>query len=319
MKICVYGAGAIGGHLAARLARAGEEVSVIARGAHLDAIRADGLTLESTEESFTARVAASDDPRDIGPVDAVIATVKATGLDAMAANVAPLLGPQTPVVFALNGIPWWYMDEFRGAEAEKFPAPIRDAVAHERVIGCTIYSPNTVIRPGVIHQDNPRRNRFVLGELDGPITPRVQALCDSLTRGGAQGEPTTDPRTELWRKLLSNLSSGPVACLTGCNGRQIASDPALRPIVHALADEGVAVAAAWGIKVAHDRDRLRPENFSTHKASILQDLELGRRMEIDAIYGGVQEAGQRKGVQTPMLDTLLALLRARAGLLGLYP
>jgi 2-dehydropantoate 2-reductase len=319
MKICVYGAGAIGGHIAVRLAHAGDEVAVIARGAHLAAIQTNGLTLQSSEESSTEWVAATDDPRRIGPVDAVVATVKATGLDEVAANIAPLLGPQTPVVFALNGIPWWYMDEFRGREAENFLSPIRHAVGRERVIGCTIYSPNTVIRPGVIHQDNPRRNRFVLGELDGQITPRLQALCDSLTRGGAQGEPTTDPRTELWRKLLSNLSSGPVACLTGANGRELAGEPALRPIVHALAEEGVAVAAAWGIRVAHDRDRVRPENFSTHKASILQDLELGRRMEIDAIYGSVQEAGQRQSVPTPLLDTLLALLRVRAGLLGLYP
>jgi 2-dehydropantoate 2-reductase len=239
--------------------------------------------------------------------------VKATALAGMVENLVHLLGPGTPVVFALNGIPWWYMDEIRGTTG-----PIAKVLDRARVIGCVVNSSNTVVAPGVVHADG-KNNRFVMGELDGAISDRLLALTDGLTKGGAVGEPTGDIRTAVWRKLFSNVMSGSVACLTGANGIQMASDPALVRICLAIAQEAGAVAASLGIDAVFDPDRFRPENYTAHKSSILQDLELGRKMEIDAIAGAVQETGVLRGVPTPVLDIVLALVRSRASLLGLYP
>jgi 2-dehydropantoate 2-reductase len=313
MRICIYGAGAIGGHLAARYAAAGKEVSVVARGPHLAAIQSDGLTLETLRGSSTHRLRAAADPALLGEQDAVIVAVKATAIPGMAASLKPLLGPRTPIVFALNGVPWWYMDEMRAS-----PGPIAQAVDRARVMGCVIYSSNTVVAPGVVRNDNPR-NRFVMGELDGALSERLLALTDGLTSDAVKAVPTDNIRAAVWDKLLRNAMSGSVACLTGANGIQIASDPELRRICLAVAAEASAVAASLGITAVYDPAHFRPENYTTHKASILQDLELGRPMEIDAIAGAVQEIGVMRGVPTPTLDIVLALVRARAGLLGLYP
>jgi len=296
-----------------RYASAGAEVSVVARGPHLAAIRADGLTLETPEGRITHRLRAESDPALLGEQDAVIVGVKATAIPSMAEALQPLLGPQTPIVFALNGIPWWYMDEIRGSVGA-----IAQVVDRARVIGCVINSANTVVAPGVIHAES-AGNRFTMGELDGVVSERLLALTDTLSRGGAKGEATADIRTVVWGKLLRNTMSGSVACLTGANGIQIASDPALAKICLAIADETSAVAASLGIEAVFDPARFRPEFYTSHKASILQDLELGRPMEIDAIAGAVQEIGVMRGVPTPTLDIVLALVRRRAALLGLYP
>lgn len=313
MRICLYGAGAIGGHLAARYATAGADVSVIARGPHLAAIQSNGLTLESPNGTTTHRVTASHDPSDLGPQDAVIVTVKATAIPSITGSLAPLLGPGTPIVFALNGIPWWYMDEIRGTAGR-----VAKGLDPGRTIACVIHSANTVTAPGIVHNDGPN-NRFIMGELDGTMSDRLLSLTRTLSDGGATAEATPDIRTAIWQKLLSNVMSGSVACLTGATGRQIASDPELGKICLAIAREASAVAAALGVTAVFDPARFRPENYSDHKASILQDLELGRKMEIDAIAGAVQETGALRGIPTPMLDTVLALIRHKATRLGLYP
>jgi 2-dehydropantoate 2-reductase len=234
----------------------------------------------------------------------------------MAPGLIPLLGAKTKVVFAINGIPWWYMDELRGADATA--SPIRDVVAHERVIACVVYSANTVIEPGVIHNEMPSANRFSMGSVTPEAAETCHALAESLKRGGAQGVVSDDIRTEIWRKVQINTMLGAVACLTGANGRTIAGAEDLRPICLRIAEETQAVAAAWGISIYYDPAKLRAENYSNHKSSILQDLELGRPMEIDEISGAVQEAGLRKNIPTPTLDQCLALLRMRARLVGLY-
>jgi 2-dehydropantoate 2-reductase len=290
---------------------------VVARGPHLAAIQSDGLTLESGGSTINQRVRASADPADLGPQDAVIVAVKATAIPAIIHSLSPLLGPRTPIVFAMNGIPWWHMDEIRGTAG-----PIAQSLDLGRTIACVIHSANTVIAPGVIHNDG-ANNRFIMGELDGTLSDRLLALTETLSRGGAAGdvtgEATPDIRTAVWQKLLSNVMSGSVACLTGATGRQIAGDPALGKICVAIAAEASAVAAAVGIHVAFDPARFQPQNYSDHKASILQDLELGRRMEIDAIAGAVQETGVLRNVPTPTLDIVLALIRHKATRLGLYP
>jgi 2-dehydropantoate 2-reductase len=316
MRVCIYGAGAIGGHLAARFARAGDQVSLVARGPQLAALRARGLVLHSQREHLTHHLPATDTPAELGQQDVVVVTTKATGLDAIAPGLVPLLGSHTMVVFAINGIPWWYLDDMRGPSAQS--SPIRQVVARARIISCVVNSANTVTEPGVIHNEMPSLNRFTLGTPEHDATQSCHRIAESITRGGADGVVSPDIRTDIWRKLQINTMLGPVGCLTGATGRRIAANPELRPICLSIAAETEAVAAAWGIQIHYDPDRLKPENYSEHKSSMLQDLELGRPMEIDDIAGATQEAGQRKQVPTPTLDQCLALLRMRARLLGLY-
>jgi 2-dehydropantoate 2-reductase len=220
------------------------------------------------------------------------------------------------VVFAINGIPWWYLDDMRGAEAAT--SPIRQVVARERVISCVVYSANTVTAPGVIHNEMPSMNRFTLGTPEQDAGQACHPIAAAIVKGGADCGVSADIRTDIWRKLQINTMMGPVGSLTGATGRGIAGAAELRPICLSLAAETAAVAAAWGISIHYDPAKLKAENYSEHKSSMLQDLELGRPMEIDEIPGAVQEAGRRKAVPTPTLDHILALLRTRAGLLGLY-
>ena len=185
-------------------------------------------------------------------------------------------------------------------------------------IGCVVYSSNTVTAPGVIHNDRPGNDRYVFGDVEAP-TEACRALAAGVTRGGATGTATEAIRAEVWRKLLSNVAIGPASCLTGGTGKQVAGSDDLRPICLAMVEEARAVARTYGIEVPFDPAGFGAARYSDHKSSILQDLELGRRMEIDAIPGAVQRLGRLQGVPTPMLDTVLGLLRCRAGLLGLYP
>src|SRR5882757_8376903 len=218
MKVCIYGAGAVGGHLAVRLARAGNEVSVVARGAQLEALKARGATLLLGGERLTAPVRASDDPAQLGKQDVVITTVKAPGLAPIADKLPALLGPDTPVVYALNGIPWWY---FHGAPMRPkrpdlgFLDPGGKLARHvglERTIGCVIYSANAVIEPGVV-QSNMPENSFLLGEPDGTVTPRVTKIAEAIKAAGPDAPIPKDFRREIWSKLLNNAAQAPVCCL----------------------------------------------------------------------------------------------------------
>ena len=219
MRVCVYGAGAIGGHLAARLAKGGAEVSVIVRGANLAGIRQRGLTVRAPDETFTVPVMATDDPRGLGPQDAVLVTAKAPALASVAAGIGPLLGPDTPVVFVLNGIPWWYFHAHGGPlDGQVLPRldpgnALRDAVGMRRVIGGVVHSPCTVIEPGVI-EVTASRSRLVLGEPDGTISARAEAIATALRAGGVEGDVTPRIRDAIWSKLAQNLAGGPIAVLT---------------------------------------------------------------------------------------------------------
>ncbi|MBV8170083.1 MAG: 2-dehydropantoate 2-reductase, partial [Alphaproteobacteria bacterium] len=218
MKICIYGAGAVGGHLAVRLARAGNEVSVVARGAQLEALKARGAALLLGGERLSAPVRASDDPAQLGKQDVVITTVKAPGLAPIADKLPALLGPETPVVYALNGIPWWY---FHGAPTRPkrpdlgFLDPggnLARQVGLERTIGCVIYSANAVVEPGVV-QSNTAENSFILGEPDGKVTPRITKIAEAIKAAGPDAPIPKDFRREIWSKLLSNAAQAPVCCL----------------------------------------------------------------------------------------------------------
>ena len=325
MKVCVFGAGAIGTHVAGRLAKGGAEVSVVARGAQLAAFQANGLRVRAADGEITARVAASAEAAALGPQDVVVVTVKAPSLPSVAAGIGPLLGPDTAVAFVMNGIPWWYFYGAGGVQdGQRLPkldpgGALWRAVDPARVIGGVVYSACTVTEPGVVHVEN-QRSRIVLGEPDGRMSGRAEALAAVLRAGGLLMDVTERIRDTVWSKLLLNLGSGPLAVLTGCAPNRIFAEEACRDAARRILAEGAAVAAAMGCPVQPNAEgQIANGAKSQHKPSILQDLELGRPMEIEALYGIPLDFARRHGVATPTLDLLVAMVRARAREAGLYP
>lgn len=320
MRVCVFGAGSIGGHLAARMARNGATVSVVARGEHLAAIRSGGLRIIAPDETFTVSVPASDDPADLGPQDAVVVAVKQTGLPAVARTIGPLLGPDTSVTFAMNGMPWWYYhriggpDEGRRIESLDPGGRLHDAVGPERAIGGVVYCAGSVPEPGVIKIES-ARGRLVLGEPDGSDSPRLRALIDAIECEGFGAVPSFRIRDQLWSKLIANISNGPISMLTHQRIDRIVGDPVARDAALKVADEMAAVAEAHGIELIGDRRKdIERAIGLPHKPSILQDLERGRPVEMEAIYNVPIAMGREKGVPMPMTELLvgLAALRAQA-------
>ncbi|SFK39837.1 ketopantoate reductase family protein [Falsiroseomonas stagni] len=324
MKVCVFGAGAIGGHLAARLARGGAEVSVVARGAHLAAMQANGLTVHAHDGTHVVPVRASADPAELGPQDAVVVTVKAPALPAVAAGIAPLLAPDTPVAFVMNGIPWWYflagdvpMAGLRLPEVDP-DGVLERSIGIQRTIGGVVYSATEVIAPGVVRSEH-GNIRVILGEPDGSVSDRARALSALLEAGGMPSPVTPDIRAAVWSKLLGNLSSGPICSLTRLGVRDSLADPALRAMARTVAEEARAIAASLGISIGDDViDRVSASNMQ-HKPSILQDLELGRPMEIDALFGVPLKLAALTGARAPNLSLLVALVKQAARGQGLYP
>jgi 2-dehydropantoate 2-reductase len=324
MKICIFGAGAIGGHLAARLHRAGAEVSVIARGAHLAAIQANGLTVHAIDGEHHARVRASSDPAELGKQDAVFVTVKAPALPAVAASIRPLLGPDTPVAFVMNGIPWWYFDHLAGPhEGTSLPRidpgdVLRRALGSGRTIGGVVYSASAVTAPGVVEVEQPK-SRVVLGEPDGTLSDRVLMLSGLITEGGISGEATPAIRTEIWNKLISNLAGGTLAVLTGSAPKGIYVEPAAEHAALRMMHEATAIARALGADPTTNHvQRIGNQRSMDHKPSILQDLELGRPMEIDGLFDAPLVLAHLAGVEAPTLELVVALCKLRARSAGLY-
>lgn len=324
MRICVYGAGAIGGHLAVRLARGGADVSVIARGPHLSAIQRDGLTIHTTEGQLNARVQASDDPKALGPQDAVLVTVKAPALPAVASGIAPLLKPDTPVAFVMNGIPWFYFHGIGGLlEGRRLPKidpgdALWRVVGPERAIAGVVYAASTVIAPGVIDLEN-ANPRVVLGEPDSRETQRVQSIAAHINGGGMQAIVSTKIRDEIWNKLLGNLGNGPLTVLTQVSMQKLFEEPLCVDAARKVMAEAQAVANALGAHPSGNHEkRIEHSKGIDHKPSILQDLELGRPMEIDALFDAPLELARMVGVETPVLDLLVAMVKVRARAAGLY-
>jgi 2-dehydropantoate 2-reductase len=324
MRVCVYGAGAIGGYLAGRLARAGATMSVVARGPHLAAMIERGLHVKAPDGDFHVDVTASDDPTALGPQDAVIVAVKAPSLPSIAAGIAPLLTPDTPVVFAMNGIPWWYFHGAGGAvEGRRLPRidpddGVWNAVGPQRAIGGVVYAGCTVVEPGVIALTG-YRSRLVLGEPNGQVTDRVTQLAAMVTAGGMTCDVSPRIRDVIWAKLASNLSSGPMGVLAQSPGQKLFAEPALAAAVHQIAAEVAAIAAGMGCPIQPDpAAQVAGGLSSVHVASIVQDLLLGRPMEIDAVFRTPLELARLAGVPTPLLDVLISLAVVRARAAGLY-
>jgi 2-dehydropantoate 2-reductase len=322
MKICVFGAGAIGGNLAARLANGGGDVSVVARGDHLAAIKADGLTLEMPKETIKARVTASANPRELGPQDLVIVTVKAPALPDVARDIGPLLKADTPVMFVMNGIPWWYFYKHGGPlDGRRLPRidpgdAVWNSVGPERAIGSIVNSANSVPRPGVVRNTSGRMH-LVIGEPGGERSERINKIADAINASSAAADISTRIRDDVWTKLLANLSSNLLTLLAQSALGPVIADPACNAAVKRIAAEGSAIAHALGCPVSIDIDQVFSA-ASVHKPSIAQDLERGRPLELDAMFTVPVEFARMMNVETPMLDLMLALTLLRARGAGLY-
>jgi 2-dehydropantoate 2-reductase len=326
MKICIYGAGAIGGLLAAKLAHKGEaEITVIARGAHLDAIRQNGLILESEGERIVSQPKSFSDPSEAGPQDAVIVAVKAPAVLGIAEAMQPLLGPETAVVTAMNGVPWWYFHGLDGPFRDRRirsldpDGKLEQLVETRRVIGCVVYPAGDIAAPGVIHHQY--GNRFMLGEPDGSNSARIKSLSTALNNAGFKAPVRPKIRDDIWVKLWGNLSFNPVSILTHGTLVQIATDAGTRAIIRRMMEEAQTVGEALGVKFGVDVEtRIGwAADVGEHKSSMLQDLENKKAMEIDALLTAVVEMGDMTGIETPMLDTILALAIQRARNAGCYP
>ncbi len=323
-RVCVFGAGAIGGYLAARLAGSSADVSVVARGPHLAAIRDCGLTLVEDGAESCVPVTATDTPAHLGRQDVVIVALKAHSIPGAVDLMQPLLGPDTAVVFAVNGVPWWYFHgldgPFRDRRLESVDpgGRIWQGIGPERAVGCVVYTAAEVTSPGTVtHRSG---NRFSLGEPDGSRSDRVQALAALFAEAGLKAPVRTRLRDEIWIKLLGNASLNPISALTQATLAQMLDDPATCAVVRRIMEELVPVAEAVGARIGISIDRriAGARAVGEHRTSMLQDLLAGRPMEIDALVGAVRELAQVAELPVPTLDVVHALVVQRARLAGCY-
>jgi len=315
MKVCVFGAGAVGGNIATRLLAAqADDVSVVARGAMLKAIREHGLTLRSGGKEITARAeVATDDPSTLPPQDVVLVTLKAHAVPGAAAAIARLLAPQGCAVFLLNGIPWWWRHGLAGAGG---PLPLLDPdaalwtrVKPERALGCVVHSPNDMIAPGVIVHTGP--NHFILGEPDGSASTRLEAALEMFGRGGIEARTAGDLRRDIWQKLVNNASGNTLCALSRVDLGGLGADPELCVLSIRVMRETLAVAAAlgWDLRAEVDVESTARRGKPGQRPSMLQDVLRGRPIEVEALLGQLHAFAREKSVAVPNIDVVLPLLR----------
>ena len=312
MKVVVAGAGAIGGYIGARLAKAGHDVTLFARGPHLQAMQERGLRVLTADGDFEVRPHVTGDLSSIGPTEVAFLGVKAHGLTDLAPRLQPILGPETIVVSTQNGIPWWYFQrlggEFDGMRLESIDpgGVIANAIPPEQVLGSIVYFATVVAEPGVIRHEE--GSRITLGEPDGSRSDRCRRLAEVLAEAGLRAPITTRIRQEIWVKLLGNISFNPVSALTRATLVEMARDPDVGPLIRRIMTETEAVASRLGIElpITIDQRVAGAEKMGEHKTSMLQDLEAGRPMELEAIVGAVLELGDRVGISMPATRAVYA-------------
>jgi 2-dehydropantoate 2-reductase len=317
MKICIFGAGAVGSHVAARLAAAKTDtIAVVARGANLKAIRERGITLRANEAPpITARPdVATDDPSTLPPQDLLLVTLKACVLPGLADTLARLLAPEGCAVFLLNGIPWWWP---YGRPGNRGPLPLLDPEGtlwtrlRQRALGCVVNSPNEIVEPGVVLHSG--RCRFTIGEPDGSMSERLERAVAAFNRGGLECASSTDLRREIWGKLVLNASANPLSALTRLSPIELGADPEMRGFMARLMRETLDVAAAlgWDLRAEIDVEQLaaRKDRKPGPRLSMMQDVLLNRPLEVEAILGQTQAFARETGVAVPTIDVILPLLR----------
>lgn len=325
MKICIFGAGAIGGYMAAKLVQSGADVSIVARGPHLAAMQDKGLTLiEEGRDPVTLRVRATANAADLGPQDYVILTLKAHSVPPVVGAMQPLFGPDTTLVHGVNGVPWWYFHKHGGPlDGTRLhsvdPGDVQwNGFGPDRVLGCVVYPAAEVSEPGTIHHIE--GNRFSLGEPDGSKSDRATALSQALQAAGLKAPVRPRLRDEIWIKLWGNLSFNPISALTHATLDVLCTDPGTRDVARRMMIEAQTIAEKLDITFPIDVERRIDGGAAVgaHRTSMLQDLTAGRPMEIDALVGSVQELGRLTGTPTPTVDTVLALITLRGRVAGLY-
>lgn len=318
-KICVFGAGAIGGYVGGRLAMKGEaDVSLVARGAHLAAMKANGLALKQGGETQVVHPAVTDDPKQLGPQDFIILTLKAHGLAGVIDQMMPLIGKDTAILFAQNGIPWWYFHGIGGPlegtrlESVDPGGVIWDRIGPERALGTVVWQAAEIEAPGVIAHHY--GDRMPLGEPTGEKTERVQLLGRLLTSAGVKSQVKPNLRNEIWLKLWGNLSFNPVSVLTEGTLVDLATDPGTRRVIRTMMEEARAVGEALGVSFAVDADERMDmaAKVGAHRTSMLQDVEAGRPTELDALLGVVIELGRIVQISTPSLQLVYDLCKFRS-------
>ena len=308
MSVAIVGAGAIGGLLGAYLARSGEEVILIARGPHLAAMQSRGVTLRSGGEEFNTRPECTDDMRAIGRADVVFLTLKAHSIPAVAETIGSSLAESACIVGAQNGIPWWYFED-RHLESVDPGGIIARNIPYRKVVGCIAYPAAQVVEPGVI--EHLEGNRFTLGEPDGSRSERVQAISSMLVKAGLKAPVQTRIRNEIWLKLLGNATLNPLSALTQASLADIVTSPITSDLVRTLMEEVDAVATALGVEVPLTIEKRMAGAAATgdHRTSMLQDLDAGRPLEIDALVGAVVELAGGAGVPVPALSIVYRLVK----------
>jgi len=325
-RIAVYGAGAIGGYIGVQLALAGNEVTLIARGEHLTAMKKNGLKLLIDGKERVARnCVCTDDPADAGPQDFVIVGLKAHQAYDAAGRFKPMLGPDTTVVTAMNGVPWWYFYKLKGKFENHRLESVDpggwqwNTIGPERAVGCVVYPATEIVAPGVIK--HVYGDKFTLGEPDGALSERCQRLSDIMTAAGFKAPVRDNIRDDIWIKLWGNLCFNPISALTGATLDVVATDSATRILARCMMLEAQAIGEALGVHFRVDVHRRinGAAEVGAHKTSMLQDLEKRKPMEIDALVASVQEMARLVGIETPYIDSVLGLIQQRGRVLGLYP
>src|SRR5215208_526327 len=316
MQICVYGAGAIGGLMAAWLARAGHDVSLVARGAQLDAIRRDGLRVRSKNGTESFKVKADADPGKLGAQDYVLVTVKAQSLTEVAANIAPLLGEQTSVMTAMNGVPWWFLNmRLKSLDPD---GALSRAIPTERVVGCVIHLAASNPEPGLVSHN--MGAKLILGEPGGENTARTRRIADALAAAGFEIVVSNTIEKEFWVKLLGNVSFNPVSALTVSTADRLIQNEEVKAYMVEIMREVLAIGRAVGVDANIDPEARidMARVLGPFKTSMLQDLEAGKRLEIDGLLAGTLEIARKAGVRAPFTESLFGLIRARAQSTGQY-
>lgn len=324
MKVCIYGAGAIGGWIGGTLARAGCSVSVVARGATLDALQLHGLRLRQDGRLHSYGVASSASPEEFGVQDLVVLAVKAPSLPEVIEHITPLIGPQTLVLTAMNGVPWWFLQGFGGALANRRlisvdpDGALARAIPTAHIIGCVVYSSCSVDEPGLVNHHH--GNRLILGEPSGEKTARLRDLAAMLEKAGFEITVSEQIQKDIWFKLWGNMTVNPISALTGATTDLIMADELVRGFISSVMLEAREIGARIGIEIdqqPEDRHQITRQ-LGAVKTSMLQDVEAGKALELDALVAAVRELGQLTGVATPFTDALLGLARLKAQVHGLY-
>ncbi|MEC5217261.1 2-dehydropantoate 2-reductase [Actimicrobium sp. GrIS 1.19] len=325
MKITVIGAGAVGGLIAARLARHQDGLSMIARGRTLDAINTHGLRIDSGASTVAVKVRAESDPARLGVQDLVVVAVKATGLADVATQIHPLLGPDTIVLSAMNGVPWWFFENpavpHAGMRLDTLDATgaLRRAIPVQQIIGCVVHLTCSAPEPGMVRPGF--GNRLIVGEALGGLSTRLAQVAALLNQAGFDADAGADIRSDIWYKLWGNMTMNPLSAITGATCDKLLDDPLVRALCLKAMQEATVIGAEIGCPIAQSgEERMQlTRKLGAFKTSMLQDVEAGKGLEIDALIGAVHEIGQRLGIATPNIDSLFGLVRLFARTRGLYP